>query len=61
MDIPACVLCGEEDPYARESRGMINKMAQAQAHWLPGIGHFPSIEYPLATNKIMLDYLRSFS
>lgn len=61
VDIPACVLCGEEDPYAHESRVLIEKMPRAQAHWLPGIGHSPSIEYPLATNKIMLDFLKSLT
>lgn len=59
IEVPTCVMCGDEDAYAEKSRVLIEKIPGAQAHWIEKVGHCPSIEQPLATNRIFLDFLKS--
>ena len=61
INVPTCVVCGEEDAYVDGSRLIHDKIAGAQVHWIKNAGHDPSIEQPLATNKILLDFLTSLS
>ena len=61
IDVPTCVTCGDEDAYAEKSRVLEDKIPGAQAHWLKNVGHCPSIEQPMATNRIFLDFLKSLS
>ena len=61
IDVPTCVMCGDKDAYADKSRVLIDKIPGAQAHWIENVGHCPSIEQPLATNRLFLDFLKSLS
>ena len=57
VNVPTCVICGEEDLYVDGSQALHDGISGSQVHWIPNAGHDPSIEQPLATNKILLDFL----
>ena len=59
IDVPTCVMCGDEDAYAEKSRVLLDKIPRAQARWLENVGHCPPIERPMATNGIFLEFLKS--
>ena len=59
IDVPTCVMCGDEDAYAEKSRVLLDKIPGAQARWLENVGHCPPIERPMATNGIFLEFLKS--
>ena len=61
VTVPTCVICGEEDAYVDGSHALHEGIAGSQVHWIKNAGHDPSIEQPLATNKIMLDFLDSLA
>ena len=61
VKVPTCVICGEEDAYVDGSEALHAGIAGSQVHWIKNAGHDPSIEQPLATNKILLDFLNSLS
>lgn len=61
IDVPTCIVCGEEDQYAEGSRILNDRIAGSQVHWVKDAGHDPSIEQPLATNRIFLEFLGSLS
>ena len=51
------MICGEEDLYVDGSQALHDGISGSQVHWIKNAGHDPSIEQPLATNKILLDFL----
>ena len=61
VKVPTCVICGEEDLYVDGSQALHDGISGSQVHWIKNAGHDPSIEQPLATNKILLDFLNSLS
>ena len=61
IDVPTCMMCGDEDAYGEKSRVLQDKIHGVQAHWLEKVGHCPTIEQPMATNRIFLEFLKSIS
>ena len=61
VKVPTCVICGEEDLYVDGSQALHDGISGSQVHWIKNAGHDPSIEQPLATNKILLDFLGSLA
>ena len=61
LDVPTWVVCGDEDAYAEKSRVLLDKIPGAEQHWIKNVGHCPSIEQPMATNGLFLDFLEALS
>ena len=57
VNVPTCVICGVEDMYVDGSESLHAGIKGSEVHWIQNAGHDPSIEQPLTTNKILLDFL----
>jgi len=56
---PVMVVAGEQDPSAspEAARAIVRRIAGARLEVIPGSGHFPQMEYPLAFNALLQDFL----
>lgn len=57
INLPTCIICGEEDAYVDGSKLLHERLKGSNVHWIKNAGHDPSIEQPLETNRVLLDFL----
>jgi len=57
--VPALVLVGSEDAIAPPptALAMAKLLPQAQCHIVPAAGHLAPLEQPLATSRLLADFL----
>jgi len=58
--VPTLVLVGSEDEIASPdtARAMARLIPDAQYHVVPAAGHIAPLEQPLATSRLLADFLR---
>lgn len=61
IDVPVLIICGEDDQIIPVSDGeeMRDALPNAELVCIPGAGHLPNIEQPLAFNEHVWEFLES--
>ncbi len=61
--VPTLVLVGSDDEIAPPdtARAMAQLIPEAQCHVVPAAGHLAPLEQPLATSRLLADFLRALS
>lgn len=58
IQAPTLIMCGENDePFLRPSRNMHERIAGSELTIIPGAGHTPQIEAPVAFNGVITSFL----
>ena len=63
IDLPTLVIAGQEDPLIplEESRQMANAIPGAQLTVIPEAGHLTPIEQPIATGRVVAEFIEALS
>lgn len=61
LDLPACVIWGESDPYLmpEHAESFVAAFPRCALTRLPGLGHWPFIDDPAAVLEVLLAFLRA--
>jgi pimeloyl-ACP methyl ester carboxylesterase len=60
LKLPALVIWGQQDPYipASQADNQRNSFPAAEVHVLPNTGHWPFVDEPTVTRKLVVSFLR---
>ena len=61
INVPTCIICGEEDPVAEGSRLQHSGISGSTMEWVKDSGHSPTIEKPEITNRLFQSFLNSLA